>query len=68
MTEFSRTVAAHLTAMLTTSRRRLEAARRHERGSVTLENLLWAILIVGLVALVGAAITAFINSKIGQLN
>lgn len=68
MTEFSRTVGAHLTAMLTTSRRRLEVARRDERGSVTLENLLWAILIVGLVALVGAAITAFINSKIGQLN
>ena len=68
MTEFSRTVAAHLTAILATSRRRLEVARRDERGSVTLENLLWAILIVGLVALVGAAITAFINSKIGQLN
>lgn len=68
MTEFSRTVAAHLTAMLTTSRRRLEIARRDERGSVTLENLLWAILIVGLVALAGAAITTFINSKIGQLN
>lgn len=68
MTEFSRTVAAQLTAILTTSRRRLEVARRDERGSVTLENLLWAILIVGLVALVGAALTAFINSKIGQLN
>ena len=68
MTEFSRTVAAHLSAMLTHGRHRLEVARRDERGSVTLENLLWAILIVGLVALVGAAITAFINSKIGQLN
>ena len=67
MTQLSQTIAAHLAAILTTSRRRLETVRRDERGSVTLENLLWAVLIVGLVALAAAALTAFINSKIGLL-
>ena len=68
MTQLSQTIAAHIAAILTTSRRWLETTRRRdERGSVTLENLLWAVLIVGLVALAAAALTAFINSKIGLL-
>ena len=68
MTQLSQTIAASLAAALTSIRRWLQGPRRGERGSVTLENLLWAILIVALVGLATVALTNFINSKIGLLN
>lgn len=68
MTELSQAVAAHLSATLTSIRLWLETPRRDERGSVTLENLLWAILVVALVAIAAAAITAAVNRRAGLLN
>lgn len=68
MTHLSQTIAATIVAALVGARRWLAAPRRNERGSVTLEHVLWAILIVALVALAGAAITAFVTSKTGALH
>ncbi len=68
MTHLSQTIAATIVAALVGARRWLAAPRRDERGSVTLEHVLWAILIVALVALAGAAITAFVTSKTGALH
>lgn len=66
MSQLSRTVAAHLAMMLLSIRRWLEP--RNERGSVTLDHLLWAIVIIGLVGLAAAGIKAFIEGKIGLLH
>lgn len=68
MTHLSQTIAATIVAALVGARRWLAAPRRDERGSVTLEHVLWAILIVALVALAGAAITSFVTSKTGALH
>lgn len=45
----------------------LFATHRDERGNVTLEQVLWAALAVFLVGLVGAALMAFIESKLAAL-
>ncbi|WP_341729121.1 hypothetical protein [Brooklawnia sp.] len=67
MTHLCQTIAATIVAALVFARRWLEAPRRDERGSVTLEHVLWAILVLVLVGLAGAAITNFLNSKTGVL-
>lgn len=38
-----------------------------ERGSITVEHIMWAVIIVGLVTLVGALLTGWATGKIGQL-
>ncbi|MFT4217433.1 MAG: hypothetical protein QM619_09665 [Micropruina sp.] len=67
MTQLSRTIAAHIVAVLTVIGRWPETSRRDERGSVTLENLLWTLLVIAVVSLATYAITNLINSKIGLL-
>lgn len=37
--------------------------RKDERGSVTIENVLWAVAVIGIVAIVVGAITAYVRSQ-----
>ena len=43
------------------------ARRRDERGSITIEQALWAVAIIALVGIVVAAITAYVTSKSGNI-
>lgn len=45
----------------------LRSARRDERGSITIEQVLWAVAIIGLVGVVVGAITMFINKEVGKI-
>lgn len=38
-----------------------------ERGSVTVEQVLWALAVIGFVGIVAAAIKAFVESKAGMI-
>ena len=40
---------------------------RDERGSVTIEQVLWAVALIAIVAIVVAAIRAFVTAKAGQI-
>lgn len=41
--------------------------RRRDDGSVTIENVLWAVAVIAFVAIVVAAIRAFVTSKAGEI-
>ena len=41
--------------------------RRDERGSVTIEQVIWAAAVIAIVAIVVAAITAFVRSEAGKI-
>ena len=41
--------------------------RRSERGSVTIENVLWAVAVIAIVAIVVAAIKAFVTTQAGNI-
>lgn len=41
--------------------------RRSERGSVTIENVLWAVAVIAIVAIVVAAIKAYVTTQSGNL-
>lgn len=41
--------------------------RRDERGSVTIENVLWAVAVIAIVAIVVAAIRSFVTSESGKI-
>ena len=49
----------------TTTTARLTEAR--ERGSITVEHIMWAVIIVALVTTVGGLLTAWATGKIGEL-
>lgn len=38
-----------------------------ERGSVTIEQVLWAVALIALVGLVVAALTSFVQGEIGKI-
>lgn len=42
--------------------------RRDERGSVTMEQVLWAVAVIAIVAIVVAAIKAFVTSESAKIN
>lgn len=47
---------------------RTEPRRRHdERGSVTVEHVLWAVAVIAIVAIVVAAIRAFVTTQSGNI-
>jgi hypothetical protein len=52
-------------ASLATRRRR--RGRRDERGSVTIENVLWAVAVISFVTIVAAAIRAFVVAQSGNI-
>lgn len=41
--------------------------KRDDRGSVTIENVLWAVAVIAIVAIVVAAIRAYVTSESGKL-
>lgn len=41
--------------------------RRDERGSVTMEQVLWAVAVIVIVGIVVAAITAFVTSEAAKI-
>ena len=43
------------------------SGRKDERGSVTIENVLWAVAVIAIVAIVVAAIRAFVTSESGKI-
>lgn len=66
----------HLAATLHTlgaqTRDRLTAARREtlggtERGSVTIEQVIWAVAVIAIVGIVVIAITNYVRTKAGQI-
>lgn len=40
---------------------------RNERGSVTVEHVLWAVAVIAIVAIVVAAIRAFVTAQSGSI-
>ncbi|MDI9629437.1 MAG: hypothetical protein QM286_13025 [Acidobacteriota bacterium] len=47
--------------------RTLRSAMRDERGSVTMEQVLWAVAMIAIVAIAVAAITSFITTKASEI-
>ena len=45
----------------------LRRARRDERGSVTIEQVIWAVALIVIAGGVVAAITAYVNTKKDQI-
>ncbi|MCW2588307.1 MAG: hypothetical protein JWQ86_734 [Mycobacterium sp.] len=41
---------------------------RSERGSVTTEHVLWAVAVIGIVAIVVAAVKAYVTTQAGNIN
>jgi len=41
--------------------------RRDERGSVTIEYVLWAVAVIAIVAVVVAAVKAYVTSQAGNI-
>jgi hypothetical protein len=51
---------------LLTAEHRVRSARS-ERGSVTVEHVLWAVAVIAIVAIVVAAVKAYVTSQSGKL-
>lgn len=64
MNELLNTVTANVHAWIVTTGARL---RHDERGSVTIQEVLWAIAAIGFVAIVVGAITAYLNNQAGLI-
>ena len=41
--------------------------RRNERGSVTTEHVLWAVAVIAIVAIVVAAVKAYVTNQAGNI-
>ncbi|GAB3769957.1 hypothetical protein FB382_001514 [Nocardioides ginsengisegetis] len=59
----NRPLTALVTIQLALEVRRL----RNERGSVTTEHVLWAVAVIAIVAIVVAAVKAYVTSQAGNL-
>ena len=46
---------------------RLPRRRRDDRGSVTIEYVLWAVAVIAIVAIVVAALKAYVTSQAGNI-
>lgn len=54
-------------AVLTCVEDRIVKHRRDERGSVTIEQVIWAGAVILIVGIVVAAITAYVTSEAGKI-
>ena len=45
----------------------LRASHRSERGSVTMEHVLWAVAVIGIVGIVVLAVTNYVTSEAGKI-
>lgn len=60
---------SHLITALTLLKAYLAMPDRDpERGSVTIEHVLWAVAVIAIVAIVVAAITNYVTSQSGQIS
>lgn len=41
--------------------------RRSERGSVTIEHVLWAVAVIAIVGIVVAAVTTYVTNQAGNI-
>jgi heme/copper-type cytochrome/quinol oxidase subunit 2 len=57
-------VLLHITLLRAEHRVR---SARSERGSVTVEHVLWAVAVIAIVAIVVAAVKAYVTSQSGKL-
>jgi hypothetical protein len=68
MTELAQLLAAHSHALAVTARRRLTDLRHDERGSTTIEQVLWGIAAIGFVAIVVAVINSYLTSQAAEIH
>jgi hypothetical protein len=47
---------------------RVRQRSRAERGSVTIEHVLWSVAVIAIVAIVVAAVKAYVTSQAGLIN
>ena len=64
-------LAAQITTLTAAAAARAHTAttsrREDEEGSVTIENVLWAIAMIAIVGIVVTAITSYVTSKAGEI-
>lgn len=53
--------------LVTRERELLRTQGRSERGSVTIENVLWAVAVIAIAAIVITAITAYVTTQAGKI-
>lgn len=68
MNELAQRVAAQSHALAVTVRRRLTEMRHDERGSATIEQVLWGIAAIGFVAIVVAVINNYLTSQAAKIH
>ena len=61
------TVQVTALAVITCVEDRIVKHRRDERGSVTIEQVIWAGAVILIVGIVVAAITAYVTSEAGKI-
>jgi hypothetical protein len=47
---------------------RVRGRNRPERGSVTIEHVLWSVAVIAIVAIVVAAVKAYVTAQAGNIN
>jgi len=47
---------------------RVRRRRIDERGSVTIEHVLWSVAVIAIVAIVVAAVKAYVTAQAGKIN
>jgi len=67
MTELTRLLAAHFHALTVTTRHRLQTRQHDQRGSTTIEQVLWGIAAIGFVAIVVAVINGYLASQAAKI-
>jgi hypothetical protein len=61
------TLQAAVLALIASTEDRIDQWRRDERGSVTIEQVIWAGAVILIVGIVVAAIKAFVTSEAGKI-
>ena len=67
MTELAQLLAARTHAFAVIARHRLTELRHNERGSTTIEQVLWGIAAIGFVAIVVAVINGYLTSQAAKI-
>lgn len=67
MTELARSIAAQAHALSVAARYRMKTIRHDQRGSATIEQVLWGIAAIGFVAIVVAVINAYLTSQAARI-
>lgn len=58
----------HTLGIQMTDRVKAAAAEDTERGSVTIEQVLWAVAVIGIVAIVVFAVTTFVTDQAAEIS